>query len=640
MLTLPTGHPGHPPTSSPFAMLRWMAARNAGLLTVAVLLATLEALTGAAIPYMLGVAVDAGLENGLSSALIWGVAIIFAIGVLQALASASGHVTEVGAWLRGAFSNSRLVGQHVTRTGAALNDALPTGEVVATVASDSFHLGNLFEMFPRFVAGVIVYVTVGAVMLGQSVSLGVAILVGLPVLGIVLSLTVKPLHARQAVQREASGKLTTLGSDTVSGLRILRGIGGEDAFADRYRAQSQQVRRTGVAVAGISAVLEALQVLLPGLFVAGVVWFGALQALDGQISAGQLVTFYGFTAFLAQPLRAATQFLMLLTRARVALRKVIKVLTVEPHAGSIAESEEADAREVSVPHAESVELSDSASGLVVRPGVLTALVSGRPEETAALARRLGRFSDDDPPVHLDGVPLTELPLAQVRERVVVASATPELFTGTLREGLAIRDGHDGAPEGTGLAPRDDDAVLLRALEVSDAHDVLESLPEGLDGEITEKGRSLSGGQRQRVALARALLTEAAALVLVEPTSAVDAHTEARIAAKLADYRRGRTTVVVTASPLVLEHADEVVLVSEGRARVRGTHRELLDRAAAGELDALAYHAVVDRVTASNGGRADGHEAAGADGTTHPDTAHQNTALGATMTTATGPKEES
>jgi ABC-type bacteriocin/lantibiotic exporter with double-glycine peptidase domain len=119
------------------------------------------------------------------------------------------------------------------------------------------------------------------------------------------------------------------------------------------------------------------------------------------------------------------------------------------------------------------------------------------------------------------------------------------------------------------------------------------VPDGLDGELSEKGRSLSGGQRQRVALARALLTQAEVLVLVEPTSAVDAHTEARIAARLADARRGRATLVVTASPLVLDHVDEVQLVHGGRLVARGTHAALLDGEAGPQVAAL-YRRVVGR----------------------------------------------
>lgn len=215
--------------------------------------------------------------------------------------------------------------------------------------------------------------------------------------------------------------------------------------------------------------------------------------------------------------------------------------------------------------------------------MLLALVSADPDDSARVAARLGRFGGESvvPPVRWGRTLLTELRLADVRERVVVAESTPHLFTGRLADELDVR----------GRASRAD---LERAMHVADAGDVLDSVPGGLDGELAEKGRSLSGGQRQRVALARALLTEAEVLVLVEPTSAVDAHTEARIASRLADARRGRTTVVVTASPLVLDAVDEVALVEGGRVRAVGTHRSLMD---GDGPDARAYRAVVSRAAA-------------------------------------------
>ncbi|MFC4554340.1 ABC transporter transmembrane domain-containing protein [Georgenia faecalis] len=591
MLDVPTGHPGHPPLTTPLALLGWVTRRGTLVLLAAVALATIQSLCAAAVPYLLGRALDAGLGDGLTRPLLVVVGLLLVVGLIEALSSALSHAGEVGAWMHGTFTSSRLVGHHVTRTGSAIGADLPTGEVVSTVATDSFHVGNALEMLPRFVGGLVTYVVVAVVLLRQSLELGLVVLIGLPVVAACLALIVRPLHARQQAHREASGRLATLGTDTVAGLRILRGIGGEDAFAVRYRDQSQRVRHAGVGVAGTSALLEALQVLLPGLVVVAVVWYGALLAMRGEITPGELVTFYGYTAFLAQPLRWATQFLTYFTRARVAARKIITVLSVEPGAGSIAESEAADARPARSGRARTAaELVDEATGVHIRPGTLTALVAEHPEAAAALAVRLGRFDDAaETPVHLDGVPLRELPVAEVRERVVVAGASPQLFTGTLREGLDAR----------GTAVVDDD--LLRALDVADAHDVLDSMPERLDGEITEKGRSLSGGQRQRVALARALLTDAEALVLVEPTSAVDAHTESRIAARLAHERRGRTTVVVTSSPLVLEHADEVVLLADGRERTRGTHRDLLARAAAGDADARAYHDVVGRAHADDDG---------------------------------------
>jgi ABC-type multidrug transport system fused ATPase/permease subunit len=160
------------------------------------------------------------------------------------------------------------------------------------------------------------------------------------------------------------------------------------------------------------------------------------------------------------------------------------------------------------------------------------------------------------------VAIADLPLATVRRRIVVSEIDPRLFTGSLREELDPHGIHD-------------DAAILSALSVASGEDVMEALPSGLDSVVEERGRSFSGGQRQRLTLARALLIDAETLVLVEPTNAVDAHTEARIATRLAGARAGRTTVIMTSSPLLLDQADTVILLLDGRAVAQGTHRELM-----------------------------------------------------------------
>jgi ABC-type multidrug transport system fused ATPase/permease subunit len=209
-----------------------------------------------------------------------------------------------------------------------------------------------------------------------------------------------------------------------------------------------------------------------------------------------------------------------------------------------------------------VTLTDPASNVTIAPGQLTAIVSARPEESRALADRLGRFGKTRTEVHLDGVSIADLPLATVRRRIVVSEIDPRLFTGSLREELDPHGIHD-------------DEAILSALMVASGEDVMEALPSGLDSDVEERGRSFSGGQRQRLALTRALLTNAETLVLVEPTSAVDTHTEARIAVRLASARAGRTTVVMTSSPLMLDQADAVILLADGKAAARGTHKELM-----------------------------------------------------------------
>jgi ABC-type multidrug transport system fused ATPase/permease subunit len=464
------------------------------------------------------------------------------------------HRFAVQNWLRASFLSVQVVAHHAARTGPAVRGRLSTGEVVATVTNDAIRIGGAFDITARLSGAVVSYVVVAAILLSTSVTLGLIVLVGVPVLAVTLGLVIRPLQARQREQREEIGKLTALGADTAAGLRVLRGIGGEQAFLDRYRGRSQSVRAAGVRIATPQSTLDAAQVLLPGIFIVVVTWISARFVLSGTIDAGDLVAFYGYAAFLVIPLRTAAEAVDKVTRSLVGARRMLGVLEVE--------------RVVSEPDEPAPEppagalLADLQSGVEVPSGLTTCIVSAAPEESAAVAARLGRLSADRG-VRLGDRPLEELSLAAVRRRIVVSEQEPILFSGELRGQL---DPWRRAPS---------DQTILDAVGVANAFDVLDALPDGLDATIDERGRSFSGGQRQRLVLARALLADPEILVLVEPTSAVDAHTEARIARDLRRARVGRTTVIVTTSPLVLDQADRVVLVVDGRQVAEGTHRELL-----------------------------------------------------------------
>ncbi len=563
-MTPPYHDPGTPDLRSPLHFMGWVGRGQWRTLAGGIVFGVIWMVAQALLPAALSRAVDEGLIAGDQGSLwAWSGAVI-GLALVVAGSGAIRHWFAVQNWLRSSFRAVQLVGWKAADTGAALPRTVPTGEVVATVANDAMRLGGLYDVSARFAGAIVSYVVVAVILLRASTELGLLVLLGVPVLLASLSVIVKPLQKRQARQREESGKLVGLGADTVAGLRVLRGIGGERAFLDRYAAQSQRVRRVGVQVAGVQAALDASHVLLPGIFVLIVTWIGAHFAIEGQVSPGMLVAFYGYSAFLVKPLGTATEFVDRYTRARIAAGKLITVLSVPPDQLDAVVEAHADggtSDEVRLPPGPA-ELVDPVSGVQVAPGLLTAVVTARPEDAVVVADRLGRFGPEPTAARLGGVALAEVPIAQVRERILVGDNDPRLFTGPLRRELDPGERHS-------------DADLLATLAVCSAEDVLDALPDGLDSTVEERGRSFSGGQRQRLGLARALLADADVLVLVEPTSAVDAHTEARIAARLAAHRAGRTTVLMTASPLLLDHADHVVFLDGGVVVAEGSHHRLL-----------------------------------------------------------------
>jgi ABC-type multidrug transport system fused ATPase/permease subunit len=504
-------------------------------------------------PAAIGRAIDRGIaDRDLNQLLLWA-SILLGLGIVQAAAGIMRHRYAVSNYLQGAYRTVQVTTRHASALGATLSRHMAAGEVVSIGTSDISQIGNGLDITARGSGAVVAVVTVAVILLTSSLPLGLVVVIGVPILVTIVSLLIRPLHTRQHLYRDGQGALTTRAGDIVTGLRVLRGVGGEATFARRYDDHSQELRFAGVRVARVESYLEAAQFLLPGVFVVLVTWLGARFVVDGRITAGELVAFYGYASFLIFPLRTLTEAVDKITRSHVAAKRVVRMLSIV--------SDLPEPAVVAATPSTLGQLVDAESGVVIPAGRLTALAAADPRDAAEIADRLGRYADGD--VTLSGVPLRDLYRATVRELILVGDNDARLFTGSMRDEL-----------GGGRERADD--VLEAALATASAEDIMAALPDGLDTEIAERGREFSGGQQQRLRLARALVADAPITILVEPTSAVDAHTEARIAARLHAARIGRTTVIATTSPLLLDRVDHVIYVEDGKAIAEGSHRALLN----------------------------------------------------------------
>lgn len=594
-----------PDTRSPARFLLWTLRVQADVLAALTVAGVAWFLPSALSPFLLGRTIDAGILTGdWGQTALWGslLAVVIVIGAASGIIM---HTYAVKGWLISLYGTQLLATRKSVQLGHVLNRRLPTGEVLSISSSDSNTFGATFEVVARALGAIGAFVVVAVLMINTSGLLGVVVLIAAPLLVAAATPVLRPLNTAQTAERTQNGELTSMATDIVSGLRILRGIGGEKTFGDNYAAQSQRVRHLGVTAGTWQAVVETLAVLLSGLLLVILVWLGAHEMIAGRLTLGQLISFVGYAIFMVWPLQTLFELAQKWVQGLVSARKTIALLHAElPWVDGI---NEVSARP---------RLHDLASGVQIEPGEFLVVVSVDPDQSAALADRLGRYlptqaetkdADDDQDlkgraarrarlekerrraegsradaelaaapwgVTADGVDYQHYRMGSLRERVLVSDAGSQLFAGTFQQAVDPLGNHT----------RHEAEAALRSAA---GEDVFDSLPNGWASHLEEKGRGLSGGQRQRVVLARALLADPEVLVLVEPTSAVDAHTEAAIAGRLADHRRGRTTVVMTSSPLLVHEADRVVFLVDGRQVATGNHRDLL-------RDHPAYTAVVNR----------------------------------------------
>lgn len=507
-------------------------------------------------PYLIARAVDDGLRTHNHAALLSWVGAIVVAGIALAWLGIMRHRTMTFVREDATARSAAVVLRAVSRGGAALTRKLDAGEVATVGGSDIGNVSHVLTMTGPGVGAVIAYAAVAIVLWSVSPLLALFVLLGVPAIAVAIGPLLRRLERAESVYRHQQGMLTARAGDIVAGLRVLAGVGGRALFARAYATRSRGLLTEGYRVGAVISWIIAGTIAIPGLFLAAVVWLAARMAADGEITVGQMVAVYGYVAILIVPVWFLLEGGYQLVRGHVAARRIVALLNLVPDGLNDPVTAQAPRGPAG--------LRDPVTGLEVPTGRFLAVAAADPAEAAALAHRLGRFTPSETPtgVTWGGAPLAEMPLAQVRARILADEHDSYLFAGTVREILRIR-------------PEVGDAEIMAALHTASAENVVKALPQGLQTPVGARARTLSGGERQRIRLARALLAEPEILILIDPTSAVDAHTEARIAQRMHQARAGRTTVVMATSPLLLGRADQVAHLRDGQIISVGTHAELL-----------------------------------------------------------------
>ncbi|MBN6052026.1 ABC transporter ATP-binding protein, partial [Nonomuraea sp. RK-328] len=442
----------------------------------------------------------------------------------------------------------------------ARDTGLRSGEVLTIATEDADQTADIIEVVPLLISS-LVAVLITAVTLGMaSVWLGLLVIVGTVAILSILSVMSKRIGDGTREQQARVARAGAKVADLITGLRPLHGFGGSDAAFRSYRKVSAEAKNQAITVARVNGAYAGATLVLNTLLAAAVTLTAGWLAFQGRITVGQLVMAVGLAQFVMEPLKLFSEMPKYVMIARASAERMALVLAAPPVMTPGRERPFAGG---------DVEVDCVRYGSLrkvrfqVSAGEFVAVAAYQPRAAADLASVL---AVKVPPhayegvVRVGGRALADLSIEAVRQHMLVNPYDGEIFAGTLRTNID--------PSGTGR-------MIPEAVEASMLTDVVALHREGLDHGVRDRGANLSGGQRQRLSLARALAADAEVLVLHDPTTAVDAVTEQLIARNLAELRRGRTTIVITSSPALLDAADRVLVLDDGVITAEDTHRNLL-----------------------------------------------------------------
>ena len=461
---------------------------------------------------------------------------------------------------------------HLQNLHVAFHDNWQSGQLLSRAVSDIATVRRFVSFgLIWFLQTIVTFAVVFVLMLSLDWRLALAVVVCM----LPIAYFSNRFHDKYKViarrQQDQQGDLTTIIEEMATGVRIIKAFGRMKLIQDRYEGQAGLLRATSLEGITARAMVWTQLTFLPNVSLVVVLLLGGINVIQGTLTIGGLVAFMNYVFMLAWPMDAIGWVLSMSEECRTASERLNEVLDSRPE---IADRPDARSMErcrgriefrgVGFKYPSSNEWILRDLNLTIEPGETVGLVGRTGCGKTTLAYLLPRLYDvAEGQVLLDGVDVRDLHLSSLRSHIGVAFEDPILFSASVHENLVMG------------RPVVDDAELKRAIEVAQAGFVWD-LPWGLETRVGEQGYTLSGGQRQRLALARAVLGRPQVLVLDDPLSSVDVHTEAVIEESLATVLEGVTALLVVHRPSTLALADRVALVDGGTIVATGTHTELMN----------------------------------------------------------------
>ncbi|WP_457963523.1 ABC transporter ATP-binding protein/permease [Arthrobacter sp. D1-29] len=536
------------------------------------LLASLVALT---IPQVLRVLINESLQPGGEAGAVWSAAIVILIlGIAEAglVALRRQFVINPATTVETRMRVS-LYG-HLQDLTVSFHDRWGSGQLLSRAMTDL----NFLRRWMAFGA-IMLVVTTLTVIIGTVVMFTMSWQLALVFLAAAVPIMAYGFRFRTRFSKvtrrsqDQAGDLATTVEESVHGIRVLKAFGRSREALETFNEQAEELRQTEIAKARHQATFTMVVTLLPELALGAGLVVGVMLCASGELSIGALVAFFATAAVIATPVEFSGMLLAMALTAKTAIDRHYEVMDTANTITSPPEPQKPSQLRGALSFNNATFAFEDAPdkpilrniNLEIRPGETMALVGVTGSGKSAMIQLVPRLYDvTDGSITIDGVDLRDFDVEELRRVVAVAFEDTTLFSNSVRDNVLL-----GAQERT-------DEALEEALDVAQAHFVY-SLPEGVDTLIGEEGLSLSGGQRQRIALARAIAAKPRVLVLDDPLSALDVHTEELVEARLREVLAETTTLIVAHRPSTVALADRVALLEEGRITAVGTHTELLAR---------------------------------------------------------------